>query len=160
MKIKGFVEEDFIQYKKPSMFIGTCFCDWKCCVEGNFDKKICQNNSLYDIPPINISEEEAFERYVNNPITKSIVIGGLEPLLQFDEVLSLIKYFRDNGCNDDFVIYTGYYENEIKDKIAEIKKYKNIILKFGRYKPNQEKHYDDVLGVYLASDNQYAKKIS
>lgn len=98
--------------------------------------------------------------FKSNPITKSIVIGGLEPLLQFDEVLSLIKYFRNNGCNDDFVIYTGYYENEVKDKIAEMKKYKNIILKFGRYIPNQEKHYDDVLGVYLASYNQYAKKIS
>jgi len=34
----------------------------------------------------------------------------------------------------------------------------NIIVKFGRYRPNQEKHYDKILGVFLASDNQYAKE--
>ena len=39
-------------------------------------------------------------------------------------------------------------------------KWENIIIKFGRYIPNQEKHYDDVLGIELASDNQYAEVIS
>lgn len=29
-----------------------------------------------------------------------------------------------------------------------------------RYIPNQEKHYDEVLGIYLASDNQYAEKLN
>ena len=33
-----------------------------------------------------------------------------------------------------------------------------VIVKFGRFRPNQEKHYDEVLGVYLISDNQYAKE--
>jgi hypothetical protein len=37
--------------------------------------------------------------------------------------------------------------------------YKNIIIKYGRYIPNQTPHYDEVLGVYLASDNQYAVRI-
>ena len=35
-----------------------------------------------------------------------------------------------------------------------------IIIKYGRFIPNQQKHYDEILGVYLASDNQYAEKIS
>ena len=35
----------------------------------------------------------------------------------------------------------------------------NIIIKFGRYIPNQKPHYDEVLGVNLASDNQYAERI-
>jgi hypothetical protein len=39
-----------------------------------------------------------------------------------------------------------------------IKNCGNIIVKFGRYRPNQEPHFDKVLGVELASDNQYAKE--
>jgi hypothetical protein len=38
--------------------------------------------------------------------------------------------------------------------------YKNIYVKFGRYLVGQEPHYDEVLGVTLASDNQYGKKVS
>ena len=33
MIIKGIIDEDFVNYKKPSMFLGTCFCDLKCCRE-------------------------------------------------------------------------------------------------------------------------------
>ena len=40
-----------------------------------------------------------------------------------------------------------------------LKKYKNIIMKFGRYIPNKKKHYDPVLGVYLASNNQFGEKL-
>ena len=38
--------------------------------------------------------------------------------------------------------------------------FRNIIVKFGRFIPDQESHYDEVLGVNLASNNQYAKKLS
>ena len=81
-------------------------------------------------------------------------------MLQFEEVKALIKKFRDNGCNDEFLIYTGYNKDEIEDKIEILKKFGNIICKFGRFVPGQEKHFDDVLGVYLASPNQRAERIS
>lgn len=160
MKIKGLQDEDFTNYRKASMFIGTSVCDWKCCNEQCLDKSICQNSSLANSKVIDISADEIFRRYIKNPITKAVVIGGLEPMLQFSEVLELIYTFRNNKCFDDFVIYTGYYLSEIKHEIEELKKYENIIIKYGRYIPNQEKHYDEVLGVYLASDNQYAERIS
>lgn len=160
MKIKGLQDEDFVNYKKPSMFIGTSMCDWKCCNEQCIDKSICQNSSLANSKTMDIPTDEIFRRYVNNPITKSVVVGGLEPMLQFLDVLELIKTFRDNSCYDDIVIYTGYYKEEISDKIALLSEYKNVVIKYGRYIPNQEKHYDEVLGVWLASDNQYAEKIS
>lgn len=160
MKIKGLQDEDFVNYKKPSMFIGTSMCDWKCCNEQCLDKSICQNSSLANSKTIDVSADEIYRRYINNPITKAVVIGGLEPMLQFSDVLELIKIFRDNSCNDDIVIYTGYYKEEIADKIALLSKYKNITIKFGRFILNQEKHYDEVLGVYLASNNQHAEKIS
>ena len=160
MKIKGLQDEDFVNYKKPSMFIGTSLCDWKCCNEQCLDKSICQNSSLANSKTIDVSADEIYRRYINNPITKAVVIGGLEPMLQFSEVLDLVKIFRDSDCNDDIVIYTGYYKEEIADKIPLLSKYKNIVIKYGRYIPNQEKHYDEVLGVYLASSNQYAERIS
>lgn len=160
MRVKGLQDEDFTNYKKASMFIGTSNCDWKCCNEQCLDKSICQNSPLANSKTIDIPTDEIFRRYINNPITKAIVIGGLEPMLQFSEVLELIKLIRNSNCDDDIVIYTGYYKEEIADKIHVLSEYKNIIVKFGRYIPGQEKHYDEVLGVYLASDNQYAERIS
>jgi archaellum biogenesis ATPase FlaH len=99
------------------------------------------------------------DRYMNNQISKSIVFGGLEPILQIDEILEFLQEFR-KICDDDVVIYTGYYDYEIADALKRLKQYPNIVLKFGRFITNSKKHYDDVLGVYLSSDNQYAERIS
>ena len=78
----------------------------------------------------------------------------------FEDLYNLILCVRNKGCNDDIVIYTGFYKNEIFNKIDQLKQFKNIIVKFGRFIPNQKSHYDPVLGVNLASDNQYAERIS
>ena len=159
MLVKTIKDEDFVNYKNPSMFIATIKCNWKCCLEQNIDISICQNSPIAKQKNINISVDEIFHRYINNNITSSIVIGGLEPFLQFEDVYNLIECFRIKNCNDDFVIYTGYYKNEIKEYINKLLKFKNIIIKYGRYIPNQKKHFDNLLGVYLASNNQYAERI-
>lgn len=160
MRLKGIIEEDFIQYKKPSMFLISCFCDWKCCNEAKVDISVCQNEPIVKNPTNNIDDEKIYNKYQANPITSSIVIGGLEPMLQFEEIYNLIKLFRDNNCVDDFVIYTGYYPDEIQDKVKKLSKFKNIIIKFGRFIPNRNSVFDKVIGVNLASDNQFAIKIS
>ena len=160
MKIKGIIDEDFVNYKKVSMFIALGSCDWKCCVEANIPITVCQNCDLAKSKDIEISYQEIFDRYKQNLISESVVIGGLEPATQKDDIYNLIKLFRDNGCNDTFVIYTGYYPEEIYEWINNLKQFKNIIFKFGRYKPNNNKHYDNVLGIYLISDNQYGLEIS
>ena len=64
----------------------------------------------------------------------------------------LIKCFRDNKCVDDFIIYTGYYDYEISDKINKLKQFQNIIIKYGRFMPNHQPHYDEVLGINLISN--------
>jgi len=160
MKIKGLVDEDFVNYKLPSMMIATCKCNWKCCIEQGLDISTCQNSQIAQQKDIDISVDEIFNRYIKNSITKAIVLGGLEPFLQFEDVIKLISYFRKYKCNDTFVIYTGYYDNEIIYQINILKRYKNIIIKFGRYIPNSENKYDEILGVTLASKNQYAEKIN
>ena len=154
MLVKNIVEEDFVNYKLPSMFIATCFCDWKCCREQNLDISVCQNSDISKQANYNISNKDIFNRYISNPITKAVVIGGLEPMMQFEEIYDLIKCFRDNNCKDMFVIYTGYNENEILNQIDRLKKFENIILKIGRYRPNNKSHYDDILGINFVSDNQ------
>ena len=111
------------------------------------------------MPNVEISAESIVDRYLNNPITSSVVFGGLEPLDSWEDVYLLITKLRAY-VEDNVVIFTGYKEEEIADKIEALKKFPNIIIKFGRFIPNQSSHKDEVLGVLLASPNQYAKKIS
>lgn len=160
MRVKGITSEDFVNYKLPSMFISTCYCDWKCCTEAGVDIGVCQNAPLAQMEDKDIDDQTIYEQFINNPITKAIVIGGMEPMIQINEVIDLINLFRTNGENCPFVIYTGYYPNEIPEPLELLKQYKNIIIKFGRFVPNEKSRYDEVLGVTLASDNQYAKVIS
>ena len=152
--------EDFVNFSKPSLFLITSQCDWKCCKEQDIDISICQNQPLCNQPTKEFTSESLYNAYMSNDISKAVVIGGLEPILQFDEVYELILYFREHGCEDTFVIYTGYYPNELQNEIEQLKQYPNIILKYGRYKPNTPSRFDEVLQITLASDNQYAERIS
>lgn len=160
MLVKTIIEEDFSNYKVPSMFIGTVSCGGKCCVETGIPISVCQNDEWRSKESINIDDEKICKRYVSNAITKAIVIGGLEPFEQFSEVCQLLNTLRnDYECNDDVVIYTGYYPEEIEYELEYLKFYGNIIVKFGRYIPNSNPRFDALLGVTLASENQYAKRI-
>lgn len=157
MNIKQLIDEDFTNYKKPSMFIGFPKCNFKC--EKECGLRVCQNGILATSPMMDVDLQSIVDRYIKNDITKAIVVGGLEPFDSFNDLLNLVIETRDY-VEDDIVIYTGYYKEEIKDMIKTLKCFKNIVVKFGRYIPNQQPHYDEVLGVYLASDNQYAERIS
>ena len=121
------------------------------------------NARLLTAPDIDIKDEQLIERYINNPITKAVVLQGLDPLGNTESVnqtLEFINKLRGYNCNDDIVIYTGFDHHEISSVIEFIKKYfNNVIVKFGRYIVGLPEIYDEVLGVTLASNNQYAKKI-
>lgn len=159
MRIKGLTDEDFLQYKKPSMFIITCNCDFKC--EKESGVKMCQNSNLAHASILEINDDDIIKRYIDNPINESIVFGGLEPFLQFEEIVTFIEKFRNQyHILDDIVIYTGYNKDEVHKQIEFLKIYPNIVVKFGRYIPNKNNHLDKILGVQLASDNQYAERIS
>lgn len=157
MIIKQLLDEDFVNYKKPSMFIGFPSCSWKC--DKEYGMQVCQNSALASSPIKDIGFKTIVNRYINNPITSSVVCGGLEPFDTWDDLYGLITYLRVS-TQDDIVIYTGYYKEEIEEYIDKLKVFPNLIVKFGRYIPNHEKHFDEVLGIYLASDNQRAERIS
>lgn len=158
MRIKGIVDEDFVNYKRPSMYICTSVCDFKC--EKESGVSCCQNSSLAQEETKVVSDDDIIHRYLLNDITKAIVIGGLEPFQQFEEVFNFVAKLRFNYQRPDtVVIYTGYNKSEVLSMVEAFKLLGNIIIKFGRFVPNQEEHRDDVLGVYLASPNQYAEVI-
>lgn len=168
MLIKGIMDECFSDYKKPSMYIAMPHCSFKC--DKECGRAICQNSKLAHQPSLHTTAREIVERYLANPITKAIVISGLEPFDSPDDLCNLVSTLRDiKKCNDDIVIYTGYTEEELSlDDTGRmenatynwLKHYPNIYIKFGRFVPDQEPHYDEVLGVKLASSNQYGKKVS
>lgn len=157
IKIKGIRIEDFTNYQKPSMYIAFPSCTFKCEVECG--QKMCQNSSLVQAPNIQVDVDALVERYLSNPITSAIVCGGLEPMDSWNDLIVLIDNLRQR-TDDDVVIYTGFYQSEIQEKINYLRQYPNIVVKFGRFVPNQHPHYDEVLGIKLASDNQYAERIS
>ena len=161
MRVKTVVDEDFTNYKKASMFVGTISCGGKCCTEAGLPLSVCQNDGWRSCAPIVISDRQLCQRYLGNPMTKAVVFGGLEPMEQFGELIRFLFMLRRVfGCSDDVVIYTGYDKAEIQEQVERLKEYENIIIKFGRYRPNESAHLDETLGVCLASDNQYAGKIS
>ncbi len=161
MRVKTIVEEDFTNYKIPSMFIGTISCGGKCCSEAGIPLSVCQNDGWRSGAPIEVNDFDLCKRYTDNKLTGAIVFGGLEPFEQFEEVEEFIHALRlVYACQDDVVIYTGYNPEEIEEQVKVLSSYKNIVIKFGRYIPNRDSVYDDVLGVTLASDNQFAERIS
>ena len=166
MILKGIIDEDFVNYKKPGMTLFFPNCSFKC--DKDCGMRVCQNSALATSKNIEANRFDVVSRYLFNPITESIIFSGLEPFDSWEDLKLLVKTFREK-TNDMIVIYSGYTEEEleyechedyIENKIIWLQKYPNITIKFGRYIPNQESHYDEVLGVTLASPNQYAKVVS
>ena len=159
MEIKGIIHEDFVNYKMCSMTIAMPYCTFKCDKECGID--VCQNSKLAKEPTIDIPAAKIIEQYLHNPLSHAIVFQGLEPFDSYNDLYYFIYALRFVFKNDDpVIIYTGYNKDEILSKIGDLRKFNNIIIKFGRYIPNQKPHYDEILGVNLASDNQYAEIIT
>ena len=141
------------------MLIATHSCDYKCLVEKNLPLDICQNSHLSMCETKSEEVEILIKRFNDNLLSDCIIFAGLEPMLQFEEIVNFIKEFRRTN-SEDIILYTGYYENEVLDKLNILSKFENIIIKFGRYDNSLSSNFDNVLKVELISKNQYAKKIS
>lgn len=158
MQIKGILEADTVNYKKISMTIMMPYCDFKCDKESGC--RVCQNSMLAFAPLIAIDDEKIIDMYLKDPLSEAIVFQGLEPFDSWRDLIKFIDCFRQHS-QDDIVIYTGYTKEELEQTyyLKYLKNYDKIIIKYGRYIPNQKPVYDEVLGVWLASDNQYAEEL-
>lgn len=158
MKLKGIVDTDFVNYKRTSMYLVTSQCSFKC--DKEYGAPLCQNSSLASAPVYEIDNEELAKRYMDNPLTSAIVIAGLEPLDTWADTLDFIITMR-KYTDDEIVIYTGYKEDEepVMRALYSLRRKQcgKIIIKYGRYIPNNVIHFDSVLGINLVSDNQYGK---
>lgn len=161
MQIKGLQLEDYNDFKKCSMYVAFPSCTFKCERECGVDG-MCHNHSLISDTDIEISLDKLYDHFYDNPVQQAVVCAGMEPFDSFKDLYELVKYWRiekENFC--PIVIYTGYNEDEVQDKVDKLKEFAGeLIIKFGRFIPGDELHYDEVLGVNLASKNQYAKLIS
>ena len=159
MIVKDVVPVDFVNYKEPAMYVAFPYCSFKC--EKECGICCCHNSELAQSSNIEVSAERLVEIYKHDaqPIAKALVCCGLEPLDSFGDLLDLVVEFR-NYCTDPIIIYTGYKEDEVATYIDGLKRFPNILVKFGRFIPDCPHHMDEILGVELASDNQYCKKIS
>lgn len=158
MRIKGVETERFQDYKYPSMLIAFPKCSFKC--DKECGRRVCQNSVLASAPSYEVQAGDIVWQYLINPITKAIIFGGLEPFDSFEDLVELVSKFREAQCDDDIVIYTGYRKSEITEQIKKLTQFKNIVVKFGRFIPDRAPHYDPILGVRLANDEQYGERIS
>ncbi len=172
MKLVNLIEEDFVNYREPGMFLGFPNCSGKCNSPGC---TVCQNEDLRHVPErdlIDISVEEIIERYKSNRVSKALICGGLEPFDSFGDLKDLCTKWGETfdiiypiHLYNPIIIYTGYYPFEIIDKINALSsamvEYSTIVfVKYGRFIPGHNPHWDPILGVDLASDNQYAESLS
>lgn len=155
MLIKYLIDTDFVNYKKPSMLIGFPHCDFKC------GKENCQNRHIPgDVEDVTVDIKDILKVYDDNKLTEAIVLAGMEPFDSPEDMCEFLLEFR-NGRMDDIVIYTGYDKEEMSEEIFTfLDRLQNVIIKYGRYIPGDEPHYDETLGVNLASDNQYAERVN
>lgn len=159
MLVKKIIYEEFTDYKVPHMFIATARCTFKC--DRLNGCNVCQNAELAKMPDIIVDIDKVIKKYLSNNLTHAIVFGGLEPFDTFNELILFIDKLRQQyQCNDTVIIYTGYTKMQIKHYLNLLKSYNEIIIKFNPYLLNRNSKYDNILGVTLASDNQYAEKIS
>ena len=135
------------------------YCSFKC--DEEYGCEVCQNSALAHAPLHVWDAAEIIKAYCANPISRAVCFQGLEPFDSFEDLYDFISLFRDFYLQtDDIVIYTGYKPYEIENQLTQLKQFPNIIVKFGRSIPQQPPISDEILGVELASPNQYAERIS
>jgi len=160
MKVAGSPRTVFNDYKRVGLYIATPFCNFKCVKEAK-EKGIeihCHNGGLDNVG--DLSAETLVARYIKtNPFIECIILSGLDPIDNWEETKQFIDDFR-RVIDMEIVVFTGYYPEEIKDKLEEIKHHDNIMFKFGRFDPTNESKFDETGGVTLATGNQFFKSLS
>ena len=160
MKILDVLDVDSVNYKKLCMTIMFPYCSFKCNKDAG--TIVCQNYQSKGSELIDVEINELIKMYVENPLTEAIVMQGFEPFDSYNDLYALIYEFT-RVSKDDIVIYTGYNKSEIQSEVlalCDLIECNNLIIKFGRYVPNDISVFDETLGVTLSSSNQYAEVVN
>ena len=116
--------------------------------------KGCHNKATWDF---NFGKEFSNEvknelfKVISKPYIKGLTLSGGDPLDNYDEILSLVKKFREYfGNTKDIWLYTGYLlEEMIENGKDEILKYIDVIVD-GPYKEELR----DITLAFRGSSNQ------
>lgn len=142
MNIAHIEEQSFIYGSGCRYVIWTQGCSIRC--------KDCWNKEMWSFDKKNeISTNELFEKIIaEKEYIEGVTILGGEPFDQYEDLLTLIKQVRKTDLS--IIIYTGYSQNELKDKNrTEILDYTDIIIT-DRY----DKNYRTEKGGLIGSSNQ------
>jgi len=155
MKLKNIIREDYLNYKKCSLYLAFSQCKLYC--------EDCFNFGLRDQENIIISAKTIIDWHSSNLFEEAIICSGLNPFDSFEDLEELVRECYKENYSCDLIIFTGYEKKDIEDKIYTLTKIKHsdqkIIIKYGRYDKYQvESIYDDNLGIYLPL-NQYSEVI-
>ena len=145
MKIKGIKDECFGDFKDIGMLVVFPNCSFKC--DKDSGCQVCQNSALANEPVIDVPIETIINQYLINPLSNTFICGGLEPFDSPADLLELLQEFREKS-DDAIVIYTGYTEFEVQ-KLVNFDQFKalgNLYIKYGRFKPNQNRILMSYLG--------------
>ena len=152
--------DDITDYLKTSLLLVTPKCSGKC-------GEKCQNYFLIKNATTKQYAVSSIVNLYNNLTThNAVVFAGLEPFDTFNDTQILVDAFLQNDKPIDIVIYTGYYQQSITDKVNVLLQKliktkstnKTIIIKFGPYIAENRSYYSNILGIKLATDNQYVKR--
>ena len=161
MHLKQIIDESVGDYKETSMLLIAPECAWKCVG--------CHNTHLLKLITKNFPDEEILERFQKNPLSKAIVLGGLEPFDCMEEVRAFLQTLRESNIvnpKPTVIIYTGYDFPDIEQELIrtgldeEMKKHDKVLLKYGGYLPGYNPTYNPLLGINLASPNQQVMEYS
>lgn len=159
MLVTEITDNDTRFYKKPSLYVATAKCSFKC--DRECGEPICSEYSKAGVRGIHYTPKQILNKYISSLHAEALVFGGMEP---FDSAIDLylcIKEFRAAYQNVPIIIWSGYTPDELNELgfLTPLLQFPNIIIKFGRYVPDDKPHYDQLLGVRLASRNQRAYKL-
>lgn len=152
--------DNITDYIKTSLLLVFPYCSGKC--------KGCQNYELQkkgDSLKKQFKIDSIISYYDSLTTHEAIVCAGLEPFDSFNDLYLLVEnLFSDENRNIDFVIYTGYYKEEIENLVNNMIKLlkdnnKSLIIKYGRYDETDIKEWkSNILGVKISTKNQYIEK--
>ena len=104
--------DDTTDYKDTSLLLVFPTCKGKC--EG------CQNWKLFNVKSKQYLLKSILDLYNSMETHKAIICAGLEPFDSFVELKSLFEEVLKLNKETDFVIYTGYYKEEVTFLVNEL----------------------------------------